>query len=264
MNAITNFENKKIVMLCNHGDSSRIVYHRLSQHFDITKVVMEDSVSKKKMIQRRIKKLGIVTVFGQLIFQVGICKFLKKSGRARIAEIKQEYDLNTSEMPADSVVEVNSVNSDNTYQLLQSINPDIVVVNGTRIISKRILECCDAIFINTHSGITPRYRGTHGGYWALVEGNLKNCGVTVHLVDPGIDTGEILGQATFEPVASSNFTTYPYMQLAKGLPVLVKAVDDALQDNLHPHKRDDLSSQLWYHPTAWRYLWNRWFGNRVK
>jgi methionyl-tRNA formyltransferase len=140
----------------------------------------------------------------------------------------------------------------------------VVVVNGTRIISKHILESCNAVFINTHAGITPRYRGTHGGYWALTENNLANCGVTVHLVDPGIDTGSILGQATFEPVESSNFTTYPYMQLAKGLPLLAKAVDDVLHGCLKPLKREDLDSKLWHHPTAWGYLFHRWFGSKIK
>lgn len=265
MNATTtNFENKKIVLLCGRGDSSHIVFNRLSEHYHIEKAIAEHGVSKKIMIQRRIKKLGLLTVIGQLIFQVLICKCLRKAGAARIAEIKREHRLDTSDIPANKRIEVDSVNSDDTLKLLQSIQPDVVIVNGTRIISKRILECCNAVFINTHAGITPRYRGTHGGYWALAHGDLANCGVTVHLVDPGIDTGGILGQATFEPVKTSNFTTYPYMQLAIGLPLLIKAVDDALHGILNPVTRQDLDSKLWHHPTAWGYLWRRFFGQRVK
>ncbi len=265
MNAITNkTTNKKIVLLCGHGDSSNIVFNKLSEYFRLEKVIVEDNPSKKILIKRRIKKLGMTNVLGQLIFQVVICKFLRRAGRHRIAQIKAEYHLDTSPIPEKQRIQVDSVNSDRTVELLQSIQPDVVVVNGTRIIHKRLLDCCNATFINTHAGITPRYRGTHGGYWALVENNLENCGVTVHLVDSGIDTGGILGQATFKPVASSNFTTYPYMQLAKGLPLLTKAIEDALHLRLHPKKRDDLESKLWHHPTAWGYLANRWFGSKTK
>ena len=52
--------------------------------------------------------------------------------------------------------------------------------------------------VNVHAGITPRYRGVHGGYWALAERHPEWVGTTVHLVDPGIDTGAILAQATFD------------------------------------------------------------------
>jgi methionyl-tRNA formyltransferase len=45
-----------------------------------------------------------------------------------------------------------------------------------------------------HAGITPRYRGTHGGYWVLLNNDPGHCGVTIHLVDPGIDTGSIVAR----------------------------------------------------------------------
>ena len=105
----------------------------------------------------------------------------------------------------------------------------VVVVNGTRIIARRVLEASDAVFINTHCGITPEYRGVHGGYWALYRSDPENCGVTVHLVDPGIDTGGILAQQRIEPGPHDNFVTYPYLQLAAGLPLLVEAVGSALE-----------------------------------
>ena len=52
-----------------------------------------------------------------------------------------------------------------------------------------LLEAVPAVFLNTLAGITPSYRGVHGAYWALVQRQPDACGVTVHLVDAGIDTG---------------------------------------------------------------------------
>ena len=99
----------------------------------------------------------------------------------------------------DKVTEVPSVNSDLTIAELKRLSPAVVVVNGTRIIQEKVLGCVDAVFLNTHAGITPMYRGVHGGYWALASGDASNCGVTIHKVDKGIDTGSIVAQATISP-----------------------------------------------------------------
>ena len=47
-------------------------------------------------------------------------------------------------------------------------------------------------FINTHPSLLPHNRGKHYNFWALVE--QSPFGVTLHRVDEGIDTGEIVAQ----------------------------------------------------------------------
>jgi hypothetical protein len=71
--------------------------------------------------------------------------------------------------------------------------------------------------INIHCGLTPKYRGVHGGYWALAQDDRAMCGVTIHLVSPGVDTGDILAQRTIEPTSADNFATYPHLQLAAAM-----------------------------------------------
>ena len=50
----------------------------------------------------------------------------------------------------------------------------------------------------------------------------------MHLVDPGIDTGGVLAQATFAVTPTDTIATYPYLHLAAGLPLLGDQVDRAL------------------------------------
>ncbi len=249
-------ENKKIVLLSGKGFSSNAVYHALAGHFTISQVVLEDKVPMKPFLKRRIKNLGIWTVAGQVLFQALVVKWLTASSKKRTAAIIQQYALNGNEMPAEKVTAVNSVNDEQVQQLLQQWQPDLVVVNGTRIISKKILGSVSCRFINTHAGITPRYRGVHGTYWALVNNDAANSGVTVHLVDAGIDTGGILYQTTVVPTRADNFVTYPLLQLAAGIPLLVRAVEDALAENITTQTGTS-DSRLWYHPTIWQYLYNR-------
>ncbi|MEZ6118695.1 MAG: hypothetical protein R3C28_19310 [Pirellulaceae bacterium] len=60
------------------------------------------------------------------------------------------------------------MNSPETVDRIQLLAPDVVLVNGTRIIRPhRSDNRTDALFLNTHAGVTPTYRGVHGGYWAL-------------------------------------------------------------------------------------------------
>lgn len=139
--------------------------------------------------------------------------------------------------------------------MLKRINPACVVVTGTRILRQETLKCIDAPFINFHVGINPKYRGQNGGYWALAEDDRANAGVTVHLVDEGVDTGSILYTATFEPTPKDNFVTYHYLQAAAGVPLLSKAVQDALEGRLSPQS-SSLPSKQWFHPTLCQYLHN--------
>jgi len=252
-------ENKKLVLLAAEGDSTNIVYHALSSRFHIHLVVIEGKESKKVFLKRRIKKLGILKVIGQVLFQLTAAKILSVFSKKRVQHILSQNELHTHDIDAVKVVRVDSVNDESVQQLLRSINPDAIVVNGTRIISKRILTAVNCPFINMHAGITPMYRGVHGGYWSLVNNDAAHCGVTVHLVDAGIDTGNILYQANISPEKEDNFSTYPYLQTAKGIELLKKAAGDALDNTLRSVAPVKGESKLWYHPTLWQYLYFRMF-----
>ena len=97
------------------------------------------------------------------------------------------------------------LNTEEGRALLNQLNPDLIIVNGTRIISKKTLESVHSTFINIHTGITPAFRGVHGGYWAVATGKKDLFGTTVHYVDPGVDTGGIIEQVFIEPPKERQF-----------------------------------------------------------
>jgi folate-dependent phosphoribosylglycinamide formyltransferase PurN len=249
---------KKIVLLAGEWDTTAVVYNFLVEHFNVAAVIIEKPVPRKQFLKARAKKLGYFTVGGQVLFQLLIAKALKKRSATRIQHILKENHLSSTGIPSDLVHPVPSVNDEQTMKLLQLLQPDLVIVHGTRIISKKILQSTPATFINIHAGITPRYRGSHGAYWALANNDTANCGVTVHLVDAGIDTGGIVAQATIDVKPEDNFATYPYLQLAKGLQLLKNVIPDFFAGKLE-RKKNNLDSALWHHPTLWYYLGKRLF-----
>ena len=255
-------ENKiNVVMLCGLGQSSRIMFNGIAPHVNIVCVIIENKVSNKIMIRRRIKRLGITKVIGQASF-ILINKLLERLSRVRVKQLTMSYDLNDDPPPESITTYVDSINNEATINLLKKYNPQAVVVNGTRIISKKVLSSIDAPFINTHVGITPKYRGVHGGYWALAMKDRENCGVTVHLVDQGIDTGEVLYQGVIHVSESDTFNTYPIHQIAKAIPLMKAALDDVREKRISI-KEGVLPSRLWHHPTILEYI-RYWIQRGVK
>jgi folate-dependent phosphoribosylglycinamide formyltransferase PurN len=252
-------ENKKIVLLAVIGESTNIIYNSISKYFGIFTTIIESKESTKTFIKRRIKRLGLFTVIGQILFQIFIAIPLNFLSKKRKQEIINDNLLDVTDIPKEKINAVTSVNSSSTISLLKDINPDIIIVNGTRIISKKILSAINCKFINTHAGITPKYRGLHGTYWALLNNDLANSGVTVHFVDEGIDTGDIINQSAVVPSKNDNFSTYPLLQLSEGLKILNIAIQDFFDNKLITQKKKSTESKLWYHPTIWTYLFYRIF-----
>jgi folate-dependent phosphoribosylglycinamide formyltransferase PurN len=249
-----------VVILAGRGDSSFAVAHFLAQHFPVEAMVLEEPPSAWQMLRRRARRQGYLRVTGQVLF-ILYARLLTRRSQARLAEIRAAHGLRT-DAGSLHVIPVKSVNDEDTIALLRSLQPRVVVVNGTRIISDKVLRAIGVPFINTHAGITPKYRGVHGAYWALARGDADHAGVTVHLVDPGVDTGAVLYQARISATPADNFATYPTLQLAQGLPLLRRAVEDALAGTLAPVD-PGLPSQLHYHPTLWQYV-RTWVRSGVK
>lgn len=248
---------KTIALLVGRGASSDIVFNALQKEFEIGLVIVEDRVPRKKLLARRLRRMGLFRVVGQVCFQLLVVPILEFTARRRKQQIKTEHNLDDRPIDPRKLVNIASVNSAKAASLLQEYKPSVVIINGTRIIHDKILQSVSARFINTHAGITPLYRGVHGGYWALCDRNKAACGVTVHLVDSGIDTGGILAQTVIEPTQEDNFVTYPLLQLAAGLPLLKQAIRNELAGctEIKPFLQGE--SKLWSHPTIVQYLRNR-------
>ena len=90
------------------------------------------------------------------------------------------------------IVYCNGLNDDIVVEQLERHKPDLVVFTGGGLIRKEVLAKSGAGVLNCHMGILPRYRGMDVVEWPILEGRLDDIGVTVHFMDRGIDTGDIL------------------------------------------------------------------------
>lgn len=239
-----------VVLTARHATNYAVI-SALQSSVGIDHVVFE-GFRTWRMIPFRLKKLGWRAVAGQMLFLAWDGIIVRPRARVEVAKLLQGYDVSPPDgsVPATDVARVNAPEVET---LLRELRPRVVVVSGTGILSKRLLALAPA-FINIHAGITPRYRGVHGGFWAIYEGLPELAGVTVHLMDPGVDTGAILRQCTIEIDASSDsYRTLPVKQALAGIPLVIEAVQDALAGRLTPYQRDDLTSKQWFTPTLREY-----------
>ena len=85
------------------------------------------------------------------------------------------------------------------FQLAERRAPDLIVSAGfMRILSAEFVERFKVI--NTHPALLPKYPGAHAVRDALAAGEVTT-GTTVHWVDAGVDTGEIIAQQVVEIAA---------------------------------------------------------------
>lgn len=246
----------KVVILAGAGRSTNILLNWLEDHgYDQVCVIMEEGPSRAQIVRYRMKRLGLVSALGQILFALVVVPIVQRKSRKRQGELLQEYDLRDGFPAAIDYIPVESVNGTDVVKLLQRVNPDVVLVNGTRIIKSEILNSVPAHFINIHAGITPKYRGVHGGYWSLWNNDLMNFGVTLHLVDAGVDTGTILAQCRIAPTVSDNFASYPLLQQAAAFPMLGEALEAIKSGQpLRPLGGEADFSKQWFHPTLWQYI----------
>lgn len=86
------------------------------------------------------------------------------------------------------------INSDEVSQAVKQVCPDLcVIAHFERLIREPILSMPKLGFINLHPSLLPNYRGMAPQHWPIINGE-KETGITIHYVDEGTDTGNIIVQ----------------------------------------------------------------------
>ncbi|HEB7542138.1 TPA: methionyl-tRNA formyltransferase [Campylobacter coli] len=100
-----------------------------------------------------------------------------------------------------------NINSKEFLNELQKYSNDLLVsMSFDQIFKDEILKLYSKKIINCHAGKLPFYRGRNILNWALINDE-KEFGITVHFIDKGIDTGDIILQKTYEIKDSDDYTT---------------------------------------------------------
>lgn len=152
----------------------------------------------------------------------------------------------------------NDVNSAHTHNILRSEKTDIAIQAGVGIIKKQVLRIPKIGILNAHMALLPKYRGMNVLEWSLFYGD--PVGMSIHFIDEGIDTGDILLQEainiekgdTIERLRqkADRLFTGLFIKAVKGLQEgSLKRVEQAEEDGrqyfvMHPRLKNYVENKL--------------------
>lgn len=114
----------------------------------------------------------------------------RRSGVANYRVLSEKNEIN--------YYEISNINDSNTVELLNNLNPDIIIVLGwSQILKQEVLNIPRIGVIGAHASLLPLYRGSAPINWAIING-LDKTGNTLMWLNDGVDTGLIIDQIEFE------------------------------------------------------------------
>jgi len=121
-----------------------------------------------------------------------VCQPDRPSGRGKKVQVGPVKALAQSQRIP--VVQPEKMKDPKLIEILRAWEPDVVVVAAFgRILPKVILELPPKGCLNVHGSLLPKYRGAAPIQWAVIDGEVET-GITIMVMDEGMDTGAILQQ----------------------------------------------------------------------
>ena len=124
---------------------------------------------------------------------------------------------------------------------------DMIISYGyKKIINKKLIDKFKNRIINVHISLLPRGRGMYPNFWNALENNRG--GVTIHYIDEGIDTGDVLTQALAPSFTDKHTLRTSYMILRAIADVhFMKQWHNILSGNIRLRKQSKEEEHISYH-----------------
>lgn len=120
------------------------------------------------------------------------------------------------------MVEYGSLNDSGCVDLIKRESLDLLLNAGGGIFRKKMIETVGIGILNAHMGPLPKYRGMNALEWTLFHGDQP--GVTVHYIDRGIDTGDLICFRELPISAHDNLLTLRARSLTLNIDLICEAV----------------------------------------
>lgn len=173
----------KILILCGDNPNQVAFANKLAQNANVAGIVVEKKSSFKKKNRK----------FSYLLERI-LDRSLFLSIRKAWINLQDYYRNKFPEFPDVDLIHVENINSKTSVQFINRIQPDLIVVSGTRIIRKPVLELKPTYgIVNLHTGLSPYIKGgPNCTNWCISLNKFDLIGNTIMWIDAGIDSGNII------------------------------------------------------------------------
>lgn len=165
-----------------------------SQGLQVDAVVVHAVKWRQKYLRLKgyARKVGWMNLAATMLITAIDARFMASPSAK--AHITVEAEAQKQNLPLYSI---ETLNSSATVRLIKELKPDYLLLGGVGIIKSDLIKSPQKAVINAHPGIVPFYRGNYVVRWAILNGDAV--GITVHIVDAGVDTGPVLNIQKFIP-----------------------------------------------------------------
>lgn len=203
---------------------------------------IEKSLWKRDIIEQLLQKdCEIFLLFGESSLWRQFKAGLKLYGNNLVSrskeagEISQPLLINKFFKNKISIAKVNDLNSKKAESMLKKFGPDIVILLGTGIIRKNILQIPKVGTIHCHQGYLPDFRGINTIEWSIFYG--VDVYITTHFVDPGVDTGPILLRKKIEIDGQDNISSIRKKCQEESVNLILNTVKGIRNNNINPEEQ---------------------------
>ena len=229
-----------IVLWINKESNQKALANKIHESHNIVGIVLEARKTKRKMSPR--------ILFSKAIEKV----FLADIGNAWNS-MKNHYEKQYPTFPAVQTLEVENVNSEEAYRFSKELNPDLIVVSGTRLVRDKMLSIKPTTgILNLHTGLSPYIKGgPNCTNWCLATKQFHLIGNTIMWIDAGIDTGNIITTefTKFDGFESLAEIHLKVMEHAHTL--YIKAIVKLEAGNTRNVKQSDIAKGKTYYTRQW-------------
>ncbi len=131
-----------------------------------------------------------------------------------------------------------NINSDVVIEKIREVKPGLIISAHLRkILKKEIFSLGAKGAVNIHPSLLPKYRGLSPQHQAIMHGDTET-GVTVHMIEDGVDTGDIVLQKKIVIEPGDYVIQLQSKMLAIYKSIVVEAIALLENDSFQPMKQD--------------------------
>lgn len=146
------------------------------------------------------------------------------------------------------ILEPANPNSSRFVGEMKKLFPDLFLAIGyIYLLKPPLLAVPKIVAVNFHASLLPAYRGKHPVFWALRNGE-RWAGLTVHVMDPHFDTGDILYQVRVPTRRKDSVGTLYDRIMDRSVGLVPRFIDDAADGKL-PRRSQGRAGASYYSST---------------
>lgn len=180
---------------------------------------------------------------------------LKKKLSGKIGFIKSPSIVRYAEEMGIPTYSTSNPNKPEFLSILKEAQPDIIIQQSQHIIKKSLLEIPKLGTLNRHNALLPKNRGRLTPFWVLFKGETQT-GVSIHFVEEGLDSGEIIVQEKYDVLPQDTFNSLVKKNYEIAPKAMLKAIDKLEKGSNDFMPNEDDAATYNSTPTlkdAWRY-----------